>query len=182
VRVSKVDVVVLGTLAEAPCHGYELRERMRHRGMDRWAAVGKASVYQCLSRLEREGLIAGRAQEGREGPDRRVYRMTGAGRARLIQGLEERFADPSPFETEAGVALGFIHLLGPAARRRALDARDRALLELREAVSAGAGPGNGGSDASRDVAGAMLLRQRNLVDAELGWLRDVRSGLSRRGR
>ena len=41
---SKVDVVVLGCLAESPRHGYELLEVMRARHMDRWADVGKASA------------------------------------------------------------------------------------------------------------------------------------------
>jgi DNA-binding PadR family transcriptional regulator len=168
-RVSKVDVVVLGCLAEAPCHGYELRERMRASGMGLWASVGKASVYQCLQRLERAGLVAGRAQEGTEGPDRRVFRITRAGRARFAEGLEERFADPSPFETEAGVALGFVHLLGPAAGRRALESRERALVELKDAVKAERARGTG--------LDAMLVRQQELADVELAWLRDLRTSL-----
>jgi DNA-binding PadR family transcriptional regulator len=181
-RVSKVDVIVLGCLAQAPCHGYELLERMRGSGMGLWAAVGKASVYQCLQRLERAGLVAGRAQEGTEGPDRRVFRVTRAGRARLAEGLEERFTDPAPFQTQAGVALGFVHLLGPAAQRRAIDARERALKELKDAVRAERAPGTGVEDDSGVVAHAMLARQQQLADAELSWLHDLRATLSQRRR
>ena len=54
--VSKVEVVVLGLLAEEPLYGYELLERFRARSMGFWVEVGKASVYQVLRRLEREGL------------------------------------------------------------------------------------------------------------------------------
>ena len=79
--VSKVEVVVLGLLADEPMHGYDLLERFRARSMGFWVEVGKASVYQVLKRLEREGSIAGKAQEGTEGPDRRVYRITSGGQA-----------------------------------------------------------------------------------------------------
>ena len=84
--VPKVEVVVLGLLAEEPMHGYDLLERFRARSMGFWVEVGKASVYQTLHRLEARGLITGRSQDGREGPDRRVYRITRAGRSRLARG------------------------------------------------------------------------------------------------
>ena len=77
--VSKVEVVVLGCLAEEPLYGYELLERMRQRCMASWSEVGKASVYQALQRVERRGWVSGRDQEGPEGPDRRVYRITKPG-------------------------------------------------------------------------------------------------------
>ena len=75
-RASKVEVVVLGLLAEEPLYGYDLLERFRTRSMGFWVEVGKASVYQALRRLEGHGLASGRPQEGTEGPDRRVYRIT----------------------------------------------------------------------------------------------------------
>src|SRR5712691_4022693 len=98
-EVSKVEVVVLGLLAEEPLYGYDLLERFRSRSMGFWVEVGKASVYQALQRLERKGLVAGKSQEGAGGPNRRVYRLTRAGRARLNEGLSERFASLEPYET-----------------------------------------------------------------------------------
>lgn len=176
--VSKVDVAVLGCLAESPRHGYELLEVMRARHMDRWADVGKASVYQGLRRLERAGLIAGRAQEGAAAPDRRVYRITKSGQARLSEGLEERFADPGPFESAAGVAMGFLHLLPPTARRRALQARARALQALVEDVAARR-DGLAGDAGASAVARSMLDRQVVLAQAELAWLTRSKVPLSR---
>src|SRR5882724_521258 len=96
---SKVEVVALGLLAEEPLYGYELLERFRTRSMGFWVEIGKASVYQVLRRLERDGSVAGRAQDGPEGPDRRVYRITRAGRDRLEKGLSERAGSLEPYET-----------------------------------------------------------------------------------
>ena len=84
--VSKVEVVVLGLLAEEPMHGYELLERFRDRGLVEWAEVGKASVYQTLRRLESLGFVSARAQTG-EGPERRVYRITPEGRKAFVRAL-----------------------------------------------------------------------------------------------
>jgi DNA-binding PadR family transcriptional regulator len=177
--VSKVDVAVLACLAEEPLHGYDLLERMRARSMGLWAEVGKASVYQALQRLERQDLIAGKDQAGSEGPDRRVYRIGRLGRARLRAGLVERFGAVAPYETGAGLALGFLHLLSPAEARRALEARERALHDLvitaqkeRARTRTQSGPG-------RTVADAMLERQTSLAEAELLWIKGFRASLGK---
>ena len=113
--VSKVEVVVLGLLADEPMHGYDLLERFRTRSMGFWVEVGKASVYQVLKRLEREGSIAGKTQEGTDGPDRRVYRLTRQGRQRLSAGLAERWSAPGALRDRCGGRLG---VRAPGSRRR----------------------------------------------------------------
>ena len=126
--VSKVDVAVLGCLAESPRHGYELLEVMRARHMDRWADVGKASVYQGLRRLERAGLIAGKAQEGAAAPDRRVYRITKSGQAPSVRRARGTVRRPGAVRERRRCRDG---VPAPAAARgdarRALQARTRAL-------------------------------------------------------
>ncbi len=168
--VSKVEVVVLGLLAEGPLYGYDLLERFRARGMGSWVEVGKASVYQALRRLEARGLVSGRLQEGDEGPDRRVFRITAPGRARLRAGLRERCADARPYETDAALALGFAHLMPLEDARRAVGER-RAALEAWRATIAGererasSTPGPAGA-----VARRMLELQDALAEAEQRWL------------
>jgi DNA-binding PadR family transcriptional regulator len=181
--VPKVEVVVLGLLAGEPMHGYDLLERFRERSMGFWVEVGRASVYQTLHRLEARGLIAGRTQGGREGPDRRVYRITRAGRSRLAEGLAERFGELAPYETEAGLALGFTDRLTVAEAKAAVAAREQAVRDLLDALAderarAGglsAGPG-------RVLSDALLDRQRALAQAELAWLDGFRSSLGKIGR
>jgi DNA-binding PadR family transcriptional regulator len=177
--VSKVEVVVLGLLAEEPMYGYDLLERFRSRSMVFWVEVGKASIYQALHRLEERRLVHGRQQEGTEGPDRRVYRLTAAGRARLRAGLRERCPGGRPYETEAGLALGFVHLLPPDEARRAVGERETALAEWRAAVAderartaAAGGPG-------RAVALRMLELQDALAEVEQRWLASFASDLPR---
>jgi DNA-binding PadR family transcriptional regulator len=175
---SKVEVVVLGLLAEEPLYGYDLLERFRARSMGFWVEVGKASVYQVLKRLEREGAITGKAQEGSDGPDRRVFRITKSGRERLRRGLSERFASLHPYETDAGLALGFAHLLSAAEARKAADAREASVRDLLDVVTTELARTASETGLDRAVSSAMLHRQAALANAELVWLKTYRSALS----
>jgi DNA-binding PadR family transcriptional regulator len=160
--ISKVELVALGLLAEEPMHGYDLLLRYRSLAMDLWAQVGKASVYQALRRLEDQGLITGRSQEGTEGPERRVYRLSRAGRDALAGGLVERFATD-----EAPLALGFSHLLPASALKRCLDTRDAALRNRLDAIAASRSKAGG-------VAARMLDREAAIAGADLAWLSSFR--------
>ena len=176
---SKVEMVILGLIAEETSHGYGVLERFRSRSMGLWAEVGRASVYQALRRMESDGLITGRDQEGTDGPDRRVFRVTRAGRERLREGLTHRAAERSPYETGAGLALGFVHLLPVAEARKVLEGRDHAVRDLLDAIRTERVRTSADRGAGRAVADAMLDRQEALARAELPWLAEFRSRLGR---
>lgn len=173
--ISKVEAVVLGLLGEEPMYGYELMERLRARGMDAWAPVGKASVYQALRRLEAGGFVAGRSQQGIEGPDRRVYRITRPGKDELRASLVERFAD----EAEAPIALGFAHLLAAAALRTGLEAREAAIRARLEALAASRSSMSSARGSGWTSAARMLEREEALARADLAWLAAFRRSAMR---
>jgi PadR family transcriptional regulator PadR len=75
-----LDMCLLALLAKEPAHGYELVRRVEAAGFD---AVGYGTVYPLLTRMRRLGLVADEAQASPTGPPRKVYALTGAGRARL---------------------------------------------------------------------------------------------------
>jgi DNA-binding PadR family transcriptional regulator len=129
--------------------------------------------------LERDGLISGRSQDGPEGPDRRVYRITRAGRDRLNAGLAQRFGALEPYETGAGVALGFVHLLSATEARKAADARETAVRDLLDAVKTERSRTAADRGAGRTVSTAMLDRQETLAKAELAWIMGFRADLGR---
>jgi DNA-binding PadR family transcriptional regulator len=76
---------LLGLLAQKPRHGYELRAAFEAvvGGAEAWE-VKPAQIYTTLDRLEESGLVERHSDlgEGSE-PARRVYALTGAGRALL---------------------------------------------------------------------------------------------------
>jgi DNA-binding PadR family transcriptional regulator len=176
---SKVELIVLGLLAEQPLYGYDLLDRFRARSMGFWVEIGKASVYQVLRRLERDGAISGRSQEGSAGPDRRVYRIAKLGRDRLRSGLSERFASFEPYETSGGLALGFAHLLTAPEARKAIDARETAVRDLLDAIGSERTRVAADGGAGRAVSNAMLDRQEAFANAELTWIDSFRGSLGR---
>ena len=172
-----VEVVVLGLLADGPVHGYDLLERFRSRSMGFWTELSRASVYQVLKRLEREGLVTSRSQGGREGPDRRVFRITRSGRARLAEGAAELAGEATPSGSGATVALGFAHVVPATAAKAAADERERSLREQLEVLRAELDRTAEDRDTGRAVSTAMLRRQQALAEAELAWLKTYRAAI-----
>ena len=78
---------LLAVLAVAPCHGYELIERLRRQSQG-VIAIGEGTLYPMLYKLESAGSIRG-AWKIHRGRRRRVYRLTSAGHRRLDQRTEQ---------------------------------------------------------------------------------------------
>jgi DNA-binding PadR family transcriptional regulator len=78
------DETILGILAAEPQHGYQLLVRFQSKAdLGRVWTLSTSQLYAVLKRLENEGLIRGRDVEAGEGPTRREYSATAAGRRRL---------------------------------------------------------------------------------------------------
>jgi PadR family transcriptional regulator, regulatory protein PadR len=83
---------VLALLAGEERYGFDLvRALAEVDGM----VTSEGTIYPLLSRLRRDGLVEWSWQESSEGPPRRYYRLTDAGRASLEAFLREwgRFRD-----------------------------------------------------------------------------------------
>ena len=80
--------VVLAVLHRGPAHGYDVK-----RGHDEWfpdaRPLAYGQVYATLARLERDGLLEVVETRIEGGPERTVYAVTEAGRARLRDWLGE---------------------------------------------------------------------------------------------
>ncbi len=85
---------LLGLLEPAPRHGYDLKRLFdRYIAPDRPLAFGQ--VYATLGRLERDGnvVVAGTGQA--EGPERRIYAITGRGSDALAKWMGDPI-EPEP--------------------------------------------------------------------------------------
>lgn len=102
--------LVLALLAESRAHGYEIQRLARNRGFQFWTKLQRSSIYNALVSLEAEGLISAHVEAG-GGPDRKVYEITEAGRARLHEdGIHHLKAPAHPrSELDLGIyALPFL--------------------------------------------------------------------------
>jgi PadR family transcriptional regulator, regulatory protein PadR len=78
-----LDMMVLRTLSAGPANGYEIA-RAIERLSDDVLAVDHGSLYPALQRLEKGGVIAGKWDVSSTNRRARYYRLTVAGRKRLV--------------------------------------------------------------------------------------------------
>jgi len=71
---------LLLALEQWQSHGYELIRRMTAFGFE---ALDRGSVYRILRQLEKDGLVSSGWDTSKDGPARRLYSLTDAGRAYL---------------------------------------------------------------------------------------------------
>jgi DNA-binding PadR family transcriptional regulator len=129
-----LELAILGLLLESPMHGYELRKRLTGL-LGAFRAFSYGSLYPALRRMQLEGLIAEDATlpGAAVRRARRVYRLTGAGRARF----GELVADTGPqnyTDDGFGVHLAFFNRTPAEARMRILEGRRRQVEERREGL------------------------------------------------
>ena len=78
-----LDMMVLRTLSAGRANGYEIAKAIE-RTSDDVLAVDHGSLYPALHRLERSGLVAGKWETSSTNRRARYYRLTPAGRKRLV--------------------------------------------------------------------------------------------------
>ena len=79
---------ILGLLARTePLSGWDIQKQARTSVAYFWP-LGRSQIYAALPRLERRGLVEGRAVRQVSKPDKRLYRLTTAGRRMLAQWLD----------------------------------------------------------------------------------------------
>jgi poly-beta-hydroxybutyrate-responsive repressor len=71
---------LLLALEQWQSHGYELIRRMSAFGFE---ALDRGSVYRTLRQLEKDGLVVSGWDTSKDGPARRLYSLTDAGRVYL---------------------------------------------------------------------------------------------------
>jgi len=121
-------LAVLALLAERPTHPYEMDFLMRTRGLERSIKLNRGSLYTVVETLQRDGLIVPQEtqREGRR-PERTVYALTEAGRAKFAGWHRALMSTPATEYTQFAAALCFIALLSPTETIALLEERARRL-------------------------------------------------------
>jgi DNA-binding PadR family transcriptional regulator len=156
--------VLLALLAKEASHGYELRARLQ-LALGRLAeALNAGQVYVTLARLEKAGLVASERVGQTDRPDRKVYELTAAGRARVVEWLEDT-SWPTPDQAEFRGKLVAAIGAGLGDPVRLVDAQRHALLAGLAAAQRAALAEPDGSVAALLLEGVVLRLQ-----ADLRWL------------
>lgn len=88
-------------IAESPCHGYDLLDRLEKLGVP---AIDAGTLYRNLRSMERERLVDSRWETSPTGPARRMYRITQHGGTELAAWVDVLSEDKRSLE---GILLRF---------------------------------------------------------------------------
>ncbi|WP_339292283.1 PadR family transcriptional regulator [Paenibacillus sp. FSL W8-0187] len=119
-------LAILGLLLEGDHHPYEIRIKMKDRGMDQYTKLQMGSLYYAVDRLAENGYIkAVETIQSDSRPDKTIYRITDAGRKLFEQLLLKKFRDIEPVHHPLYIALPFSQLADPAVLAPILQSRIR---------------------------------------------------------
>src|SRR5215469_3742454 len=94
---SSIGLAILTMLYESPMHPYRMQQLIKGRGKDEVINVSqRASLYQTINRLERDGLIVARKVTREENrPERTVYELTETGQQTMFEWMRQILSTPS---------------------------------------------------------------------------------------
>jgi len=180
VRRSPLALAILGLLEEEPMHTYRMQQLIKARHKDDVVNVrSRASLYQTIDRLERDGLVAVHGMSRLAGrPERTIYALTDAGRATFVRWLREMLASPAREFPEFPAAIAHLPLLAPDDALRQFERRAEALTAEVEQIEDGIALGEAAA-----LPRLFLLEVEHALAvqrAELAWVRslvdDLRAG------
>jgi DNA-binding PadR family transcriptional regulator len=160
-----LELCILGFLAEAPMHAYELRRRITAlTGHVR--PISDGALSPATKRLEARGLLTRTTAPGEGGPARVVLHLTDEGRTELLRRLAAADGAEVTDRNRWFAVLAFLHHLTDSDRQRAVLERRLAFLE---------DPGRGFFVAGGDGASVFREGMATMADAtwraEHAWLR-----------
>lgn len=105
---------LLGLLLQGPAHGYDLSRRFGPgSALGDVIHLSVSHLYALLSRLERDGLVVGEVQEAGGLPQRRVYRLSEAGRDAVERWIDEPVSHPRDMRLDFPLKLYIARDFGP---------------------------------------------------------------------
>lgn len=174
---------LLALLEEGPKYGYQLRAEFERRTGGTWP-LNVGQVYSTLTRLERDGLVAGR---GEDAEGHLVYALTPAGHDEVAGWFATPVARTQPPRDELAIKLA-LAVTVPGIDVGAIIQRQRTATmtalqqytRLKHGQSAPADAGATGPDATADLAWTLVLDALVFdAEAEIRWLDHCETRLQR---
>jgi DNA-binding PadR family transcriptional regulator len=156
--------VLLALLATEASHGYQVRARLQLALGPLADVLNPGQVYVTLNRLETAGLVTSERIGQADRPDRKVYALTAAGRARVEEWLgDTSWPKPAPAEFHLKLVAAAAAGLGDPVRL--VDVQRHAVLEGLAAAQRAAL-----AEPDDSVAGLLLEGVVLRLQADLRWL------------
>jgi DNA-binding PadR family transcriptional regulator len=100
----------LGVLTLGDATGYEIRKLFEEGPFQHFTDAGFGSIYPALNKLHGEGLVTCEEQSQSGRPDKKIYSITGEGRASFARAIRKA-PGPDKFRSDFLLSLFFEHFL-----------------------------------------------------------------------
>ena len=87
-RTGSTAVMILRLLAEKPMYGYQIVKELQVRS-EGYFELEQGTLYPALHRLEKDALVESKWEVVEEGPSRKYYYITAAGRQELEKSSQQ---------------------------------------------------------------------------------------------
>ncbi len=176
--------ILLGMLNAQERSGYDLKLLLDKQVHHVYWSPAKSQIYGELRRLEQAGLATMTEVEQTNRPDKRLYRITPAGREALQQWLANPDVEPDVFKSPLLLHLFFGHLLPRQVLIAQLERRQQKLAtelegyekreqEVRDSIQAP------GTEENLPFLLLTLQYQRSILQAALQWTTEAVTQLRR---
>ncbi|GGW93987.1 PadR family transcriptional regulator [Streptomyces chryseus] len=156
---------LLALLAQGPAHGYELKQGLEQLLGAAYPQPNVGQIYVTLGRLEKSGLIEGEEIAQSNRPNKKIYRLTDAGREALHVWFEDPTDEPR-VRDEFFMKLALAPVSGMADQITLINKQRRQYLNtLRDLSKLAAAEDRDNRISQLLIEGAMLHLQ-----ADLDWL------------
>ncbi|MDT0440572.1 MULTISPECIES: PadR family transcriptional regulator [Streptomyces] len=155
---------LLALLARGPAHGYELKQDLEQLLGAAYPQPNVGQIYVTLGRLDKSGLIEGEEIEQSSRPNKKIYRLTDAGREALAAWFEETSEEPR-VRDEFFMKLALAPRTGLADQIALINRQRRQYLNTMRTLSKLAAEDRDNRISALLIEGAMLHLQ-----ADLDWL------------
>src|SRR6478672_8363424 len=168
-----VQNALLALLAQRPRHGYELRDLFEAALGGHWE-LNSGQIYSSLERLSRDGLVVEEGIERAGGPDKRLWTLTGEGKAELATWFDSPVPRDYRLRDEFYLKLMMALVTQPTKARHVLLVQRRELFrELHDLTAR-----RNLLDPRQHLARILLLDSAVMhTEAELRWLEMVEARL-----
>jgi DNA-binding PadR family transcriptional regulator len=176
--------ILLGMLSAQERSGYDLKLLLDKQVHHVYWSPAKSQIYGELRRLEQAGLATMTEVEQTNRPDKRLYRITPAGREALQQWLASPDVEPDVFKSPLLLHLFFGHLMSRQVLIAQLEKRQQKLAaelqgyekreqEVRDSIQAP------GSESQLSFLLLTFQFQSNMLQAALRWTTETVAQLKR---
>ncbi|MFI1460796.1 PadR family transcriptional regulator [Nocardia carnea] len=168
-------LAVLAVMQDESMHRYQIAARLREYGKDQDMDIKWGSLYTVVQNLAKAGFleVVGSERDGAR-PERVIYRITGAGRAELVDWTRELIAEPEPERGRYIAGLSILAVLPPDEVAELLGRRLTVLEEQIAKVKKDL------ADLSTSLPRLFLIESEYglaVLEAEAEWTRSLRAEL-----